>query len=252
METFRANELRKVEEDLKIRYQYDLENARAEYEREDEKRRAKLKDLEAKIYEEVERKRRDYEAANYQERQQLLQEQDAFSLRQETFVKEMDLGRKSLSLQEERLNHSMTKAQEQLREVERMKTEYHARLKDELQRYQTDFNKEHAQSLIELKAERARLNEQAVIFETRNRDLETSNGQLNILEKELATTREALQAATLENAKLIKELERMPNPVHQQPHAIIPLPTEQQNDRILQLQTEISRLHEYVQPCTDF
>lgn len=205
MAQFKANELARSEAEAKAQYQRDLDMMRMKFEEEVETRKAKLAELEAQVDEQVQRKRREYENENFKERQHLLREQEALKMRQDSHEKEMELSRKAVQLEEERLRRAIELANERLREADRKHEQFNHRLKEELQRYQTDFDREHAQLLISLKTEKAKLDAKIDLYESRGRELDVTLEKLSAVEKELEQTKDMLHKTTTDNSTLRKE-----------------------------------------------
>ena len=215
MAEFRTNELKRVESEAQQRYQMELNIMKEAFEKEEDMRRMKLKDMETGLEAEVDRKRRDCDAENYKERQRLLQEQEAFKLRQETLEKEMELARKTLALDEERLHRAVAQANDRLKEAEQQKDQFNGRLKAEMQKYQMDFDREHAQLLIGLKTEKAKLEAQTAVHDGNQKQVQTLLEKVSALEKELSSTKQLHHAAVLESGSMKKELDAMRASSHQ-------------------------------------
>ena len=181
----------------------ELEKLKESYDREDQKRQDKLASREEEMQEQIRRKEKEFEAQTYQERQKLLQEYEVFRQREETAKKERELSERALQLEEERIRRKVEEAHEKIAEAERLKESFALKLKDEMTRYQLDFDRQHASTLASLKADRIKLDAEYSLF----REKESQLRRLEQMESELKQSKDSRHAIHTENVALRKELE---------------------------------------------
>lgn len=133
---WKETELARIRAEEQMHFHEELEKMRESYEREHKVRREQAVALEQKLKEKLQRKLSDIESGNYQERQKLLQEYEAFRHKEAHMKKEMELNERTMQLERERVQREIEAAHARVMDADRAKDQLAVKLREEMDRYQ--------------------------------------------------------------------------------------------------------------------
>eukprot|EP01135_Chromosphaera_perkinsii_P012461 Nk52_evm72s2657 gene=Nk52_evmTU72s2657 len=197
----REREIATVRVEESTKYRNDLADMRAQYEREYAQRYERLRSKEEEFLERQQRKEKEESSALYNERQQLLRDMEAMKVRQEGTKKEVELSKKHVQADEDRVKKLMNELAMREKQVEDLEARYERKFQDKCFNFELEFKKANVDKTNDLDSREANMANQEANLREKLASHQAIVNESNDLKARLRTAEESLLSFQVKNAQ---------------------------------------------------
>ncbi|TPX45249.1 hypothetical protein SeMB42_g02048 [Synchytrium endobioticum] len=205
LKRFKETEMVHMRVQERKRYQEDLAQARAEFERIDLERRSKTLEWEQQERHRLEEREKELERQNMDLRQRLLSESNRVVLAEAAHRNEAELSARELRNEKEALQRRHEEALAQISELQKFKDRYAEKMQDAIAQHKIDLNREHANVLSSVEIEKTKLEAERALLAERARQVDSAAQQVAAAQAEVEGVQNALRQAREKLAEERKE-----------------------------------------------